>query len=131
MYCQTLTPEPPGRNYAVIREYVEDGSISDETKPTKRSTFSKLRKNTFKKSQKADPDVNVNLVGLNRENSDRGQKEIMETKTDALDVILRMEINQKDPSGHTKPYRLIVPILKYERPFTDSGVQNDGNGGWI
>ncbi|KAI5847199.1 hypothetical protein DFP73DRAFT_572498 [Morchella snyderi] len=121
----------PRRNYAVIREYVEDGSISDETKPTKRSTFSKLKKNTFKKSQKADPHVNVNFVGPTPENSGSGQKEIIETKTDALDVILRMEISQKDPSGHTKPYRLIVPTLQYERPFRDSGVQNDGNGGWI
>lgn len=115
----------------MIREYIEDGSISDETKPIKRSTFSKIRRHTFKKSQKADPAVSVNLIELNRENSNRGQKEIVETKTDALDVILKMEMNQKDPSGYTKPYRLTVPVLKYERPFSETGIQNDGSGGWI
>lgn len=30
---------------------------------------------------------------------------------DALEVILRVEINQKNPDGATKPYRLLVPPL--------------------
>lgn len=31
-----------------------------------------------------------------------------------LDVVVNCEINQKDPSGHTYPYRLIIPALRYE-----------------
>ena len=31
-----------------------------------------------------------------------------------LDVVLNCEINQKDPAGHTVPYRLIIPALYYE-----------------
>ena len=31
-----------------------------------------------------------------------------------LDIVLNCEINQKDPSGHTVPYRLIIPALSYQ-----------------
>lgn len=31
-----------------------------------------------------------------------------------LDVVVNCEINQRDPSGHTYPYRLIIPALHYE-----------------
>ena len=31
-----------------------------------------------------------------------------------LDVVLNCEVNQKDPAGHTVPYRLIIPALYYE-----------------
>lgn len=31
-----------------------------------------------------------------------------------LDVVLNMEINQKDPSGITMPYRLLIPALWYD-----------------
>jgi PhoD related phosphatase len=30
-----------------------------------------------------------------------------------LDVVLNLEVNQKDPSGITAPYRLVVPVLRY------------------
>ncbi|KAK4691448.1 hypothetical protein P7C71_g5553, partial [Lecanoromycetidae sp. Uapishka_2] len=31
-----------------------------------------------------------------------------------LDIVLNCEVNQKDPAGHTVPYRLLVPALFYE-----------------
>ena len=30
---------------------------------------------------------------------------------DALEVVLRVEVNQKNPDGVTKPYRLVIPSL--------------------
>ena len=31
-----------------------------------------------------------------------------------LDVVINCEVNQKEPAGHTVPYRLIIPALFYE-----------------
>ena len=47
---------------------------------------------------KGDVDENANLINLEY----------------GLDIVLNCEINQKDPSGHTYPYRLIIPALYYE-----------------
>jgi len=48
-----------------------------------------------------------------------------------LDVVLRMEVDQKDPAGDTKPYRLLVPALRYERDAADGGLHDGSGGGWI
>ena len=47
---------------------------------------------------KGDVDESANLINLEH----------------GLDIVLNCEINQKDPSGHTYPYRLIIPALYYE-----------------
>lgn len=47
---------------------------------------------------KGDMDENADLINLEH----------------GLDIVLNCEINQKDPSGHTYPYRLIIPALHYE-----------------
>ena len=47
---------------------------------------------------KGDVNDNANLINLEH----------------GLDIVLNCEINQKDPSGHTYPYRLIIPALYYE-----------------
>lgn len=115
----------------MIREYVEGDALSDETKPAKRSTFSKIRRGTFRKSQKTDPTINTTIAGLDGASASTGQIDHPEMKKGALDVILRMEVNQKDPSGDTKPYRLIVPTLKCEKPASVDGSHSDDHGGWI
>lgn len=48
--------------------------------------------------------------------SELGKHEIMK---DALAVTINAEINQKDPSGATKPYRYLVPALLSERESTE------------
>ncbi|KAL9055458.1 MAG: hypothetical protein Q9162_003556 [Coniocarpon cinnabarinum] len=35
--------------------------------------------------------------------------------TSGLEVVIRCEVNQKDPSGRTQHYRLLVPALDYQR----------------
>lgn len=116
-----------GRNYAVIREYVESETLSpSETEPVKRSTFSKIRRNTFKRSQKADLTPNKTVAGLDGANLSTSQND----QREALDVVLKMEVNQHDPSGATKPYRLVVPALKCERAAAD-GDSWSHDGGWI
>lgn len=127
-----LIPEPPGRNYAIIREYGEgDTFSSDDTKPVKRSTFSRIRKSTFLKSQKTSSAANTTLVGLEETNVSTGRIDRAQMKKGALDVTLRMEVNQKDPSGDTKPYRLIIPTLNYERATVGNDSHSDDHGGWI
>ncbi|KAF2468091.1 uncharacterized protein BDR25DRAFT_344403 [Lindgomyces ingoldianus] len=39
---------------------------------------------------------------------------------DGLDICLNLEVSQKDPSGITTPYRLLIPALHYTEP--DAGV---------
>lgn len=120
--------EFPGRNYAVIREYVEDETLSpSETEPVKRSTFSKIRRSTFKRSQKADLTLNKTVAGLDGANLSTSRNG---HQREALDVVLKMEVNQHDPSGATKPYRLVVPALKCERAAAD-GDSWSHDGGWI
>lgn len=112
----------------MIREYVQDETLYlNETGPVKRSTFSKIRRNTFKRSQKADPTASKAIAGLDGANLSAGQND---HQKEALDVVLKMEVNQHDPSGVTKPYRLIVPALKCERAAAD-GDSWSHDGGWI
>ena len=40
--------------------------------------------------------------------------------TDGLDIVLNVEVNQKDPAGITVPYRLLVPALWYESAMEQS-----------
>lgn len=123
-----LTPSSPGRNYAVIREYVEDETLSpNETEPVKRSTFSKIRRSTFGRSQKVDPTVSKTIAGLDGANLSADRKH---SQKEALDVLLKMEVSQHDPSGATKPYRLIVPALICEKAAADNDNWSH-EGGWI
>lgn len=96
----------------------------------KRSTFSKIRKTTFRKSRKADSTVNMTVASLDGGNVSVGHVD-PHTRKEALDVVLRMEVNQKDPSGNTKPYRLIVPVLKCEKATANDDSHSDDHGGWI
>lgn len=123
-----LTTGDPGRNYAVIRGYAADETLlSNETEPVKRSTFSKIRRSTFKKAQKADPMINKTIAGMDGAHVSTGQND---SRKEALDVVLMMEVNQNDPSGVTKPYRLIVPALKCDKAAAnDDSWSHDG--GWI
>lgn len=46
---------------------------------------------------------------LKQETADTPQTGIV--GKDALEVVLKVEVNQKNPDGATKPYRLIIPSL--------------------
>lgn len=123
-----------GRNYAIIREYSSAEAPLEplEMQPTKRSTFAKIRKATFGKPSKGDPSSSAPAAVLDRANSSSQKANSEGSTKDALDVVLRMEVNQKDPSGNTKPYRLIVPVLKCERAAAGGGAgSSDSGGGWI
>lgn len=123
-----LTPSSPGRNYAVIREYIENETLSpNETEPVKRSTFSKIRRSTFGRSRGVDSTASKTIAGLDGANHSADRKH---SQKEALDVLLKMEVNQHDPSGATKPYRLIVPALMCEKAAADNDNWSH-EGGWI
>ncbi|PWW78854.1 hypothetical protein C7212DRAFT_349410 [Tuber magnatum] len=125
----------PRRNYAIICEYsASEASLSKTTQPpVQRSTFSKIKKATFgaKKSNKPDPLSSVTVAGMDGANTSSPKVAADQLGRDALYVVLRMEVNQKDPAGNTKPYRLLVPALKYGRDAADGDVHSEGGGGWI
>jgi hypothetical protein len=75
--------------------------------------------------------VNVATAGLGGNfSSQKAGSEV--SRKDSLDVVLRMEVDQRDPSGNTKPYRLIVPALKCEKTVADGEIHtSDNGGGWI
>jgi hypothetical protein len=52
-------------------------------------------------------------------------------RKNALSIILRMEVNQRDPAGITVPYQLIVPALSCEVGAADGEGHANDNGGWI
>lgn len=99
----------------------------NEAEPVKRLTFSKIRRNTFKRLQKVDPTVYKTVAGLDGGNMSADQRY---SQKEALDIVLKMEVNQHDPSGATKPYRLIVPALKCETSAADNDNWSQ-EGGWI
>ncbi|CAZ84450.1 unnamed protein product [Tuber melanosporum] len=125
----------PRRNYAIIREYSAAIAPLSETAqpPVKRSTFSKIKGATFgsNKSNKPDPLSNVRMAGVDGANTNGPKAVADRLGGDALDVVLRMEVDQKDPAGNTKPYRLLVPALKFEEDAADGGAHDGGGGGWI
>ncbi|KAF2281366.1 uncharacterized protein EI97DRAFT_410149 [Westerdykella ornata] len=38
-----------------------------------------------------------------------------------LDIFINVEVSRKDPAGITAPYRLSVPVLRYEEPESEAG----------
>ncbi|RPA96163.1 hypothetical protein L873DRAFT_1695539 [Choiromyces venosus 120613-1] len=126
----------PRRNYAIMREYsATEASLSKSSESTvKRSTFSKIKKATFgtSKSNKLDPVANVAVAGMDGVNVSSPKVAADGFGRDTLDVVLRMEVDQKDPAGTTKSYRHLVPALKYEGDAAGGGMHGEGGGGgWI
>ncbi|KAF8456342.1 hypothetical protein BGX38DRAFT_1248916 [Terfezia claveryi] len=94
----------PRRNYCTLGEYDpnQDPEVEELSKASSRIGIPKfLRSSTQKKgtglSGKSKQDIIARPQGANA--------------VDALEVILRVEVNQKNPDGATKPYRLIIPPL--------------------
>ncbi|EKG22118.1 hypothetical protein MPH_00573 [Macrophomina phaseolina MS6] len=48
-----------------------------------------------------------------------------------LDVVLNVEVSQKDPAGITTPYRLLVPALFYDRPPDENAAVRRPSGGGL
>lgn len=72
----------------------------------------------MKPLKKKGPPSAVHLPGDAGLDGAVGSSEYMdphEVMRDGLQVTLRMEINQRDPSGATKPYSFNVPALTVER----------------
>lgn len=117
-----------------MREYSAAEAPLSETSqpPVKRSTFSKLKKATFgTKLNKSGTMSNIAVAGIGGANTSSPEVAAGRLGGDVLDVVLRMEVDQKDPAGDTKPYRLLVPALRYERDVADGGVHDGSGGGWI
>ena len=56
----------------------------------------------------------TNMSDIAATKGDMGESAGLINLEHGLDVVVNCEINQKDPSGHTYPYRLIIPALHYE-----------------
>jgi len=92
-----------GRNYCTLGEFDtnQDPEVEELSKASSRIIPKFFRSSGQKKgtglSGKSKQDIADSPQGANA--------------VDALEVILRVEINQKNPDGATKPYRLIIPPL--------------------
>lgn len=105
-----------GRNYCTIGPYDPDAEDAEPEAPVKETQLSKLRRATFgKPSVKSPQPTDFAAEG----GLDGAVESKMDRKTDlwreGLEVTLRVEIDQKDASGATKPYRFAVPALRCER----------------
>ncbi|CAD0113151.1 unnamed protein product [Aureobasidium uvarum] len=92
------------RDGALSRTHDNGGSYFPQTYPRPTNNFHRRptdlsEKNALKASAKGGPEGeqfgNINLES-------------------GLDICLNMEVDQKDPAGVTRPYRLLVPALWYE-----------------
>jgi hypothetical protein len=91
-----------------------------------------MKKATFGKPSKGNSMSSATIATLDGANSSSQKVGFEGPKKDALEVVLRVEIDQRDPSGSTKPYQLVVPTLKCEKTATGGGVgSGDSGGGWI
>lgn len=105
-----------GRNYCVISPHDPKNCsrTSVEIQQFKRSTFERIKRTTFKRSQPS-----RSAESFPQERGFDGAAESTERLhpsdliQNSLEISLRMEINQRDPSGETKPYRFIIPALRY------------------
>lgn len=104
LYLGLISNSIAGRNYCTLSEYDpnQDPEVEELAKASSRIGIPKFfRSGTQKKgtgfSGKSKQDTTDSPLGAN--------------VADALEVILRVEANQKNPDGATKPYRLIVPPL--------------------
>ena len=103
-----------GRNYCIINSYDPDSSnVGFETKKTKKSAFSKIVKPLKMKSEPSAVHLpgDAGLEVAAGSTVDLAPHELMR---DGLQVTLRMEIDQHNPSGETKPYSFKVPTLVVE-----------------
>jgi len=106
-----------GRNYCIISPHDPEGTNAElEQKPIKESTFSKIRKSTFKRSRK-DPPANTfpSEGGMDGAGASTMNLDSNKLMRDGLQVTLRVEIDQHDPSGATKAYRFAIPALQGEQ----------------
>lgn len=91
-----------GRNYCTLGEYDPNQDPEVEGLCKASSRIGKLfRSNTQKKG--------TGFLGKSKQ--DTADSSQGANTADALEVILRVEVNQKNPDGATKPYRLIIPPL--------------------
>jgi len=94
----------PRRNYCTLSEYDpnQEPEVTELSKASSRIGIPKF----FKSGSQKKGTAPQNPGKLKQETADTPQ-----TGKDALEVVLRVEVNQKNPDGATKPYRLIIPSL--------------------
>ena len=107
-----FTDTAPGRNYCTLNEY--DPNRTEEL-PELNKTTSRIgsiprflkggKKGKGKKDKQEGPPPSS---GQGRP----GVPDILFMNRDALEVTIRVEVNQRRPDGDTKPYRLLVPTLQ-------------------
>ena len=104
LHLELISNSITGRNYCTLGEYDpnQDPEVEELSKASSRIGIPKFfRSSTQKKgtglSGKSKQDISDSPQGANA--------------VDALEVILRVEVSQKNPDGATKPYRLIIPPL--------------------
>lgn len=81
--------------------------------PLKKSVFGSLRGKKNRGSGQSSTSLprNVTLDGVVDSKETAGASELMK---DSLQITIRVEIDQKNPSGKTKPYRFLIPVLNYD-----------------
>jgi len=108
----------PRRNYCMLSLYdINRSSTLSLAVPDKKSSWSRRgKKGSIKKSQsvRSANSLPQNAVldgaGDSREIANFGN-----AMKDSLQVVLRVEINHKNPEGTTKPYRFIIPALESDK----------------
>lgn len=104
----------PRRNYCTIYPYNPDeADVGINLKPKKTSTLSKIRRSTFGRKQS---DINkpadfVMEGGLDGAGGSRIALDPHELMKDGIQATLRVQIDQRDPSGATRPYTFAIPAL--------------------
>lgn len=110
----------PRRNYCTISPHDPESEGAElETATAQKSRFAKIRQNTFGKSsdKAAKPVAGDNFAregGLDGAGSSKVMTDPIEMMRDGLQVTIRVEIDQKNKQGVTKPYRFAVPALVYD-----------------
>ncbi|TGZ81880.1 hypothetical protein EX30DRAFT_305706 [Ascodesmis nigricans] len=116
----------PRRNYCTISMFdlQNPSAASLDMGRARKSTFRRPKKQASPKSAKSATNLpqNATLDGVSDSKEAAGLSELMK---DSLHVTIRVEVDQKDPSRGTKPYRFLIPALDVNEELTAEKQERD------